>query len=275
MSRRWQRGRVSYERARDVYERVYGEDNARLAAFYSSMGFILFKCHQYEQAFFYYKRGFAISENTLPPLHPDLAYYHNKIAVIYSELNQIDEAIEHHLKGLEVGISALPPDNHLIVELYYNLGIAYKRKGNASLAKEYFAKQIDTLNIHLNTPPLMQEIHQIVGRRIHYICPRCGLPTWVFFWCRMLQGRTCTRCLRDILQCQATARVAPEWVTTFRFVIPLTLSSVTEQQHWQEKSSKIFVISWFVFDISLSETSRIVRRFNYISFCTENISKNK
>lgn len=209
MSRRWRRGLASYERARDVYKRVYGENNARLAAFYSSMGFVLFKCHQYEEALTYYKQGLAISEATSPPLHPDLAYNHNKIAVIYSELNQVDQAIEHYLKGLEVAVSALPPNNHLIVELYYNLGIACKRKGNAGLAKEYFAKQIDILNTHLNTPLAMQEIHQIVGRRIHYICPRCELPTWVFFWCRVLQGRTCSRCLRDIIQCQST-RVAPE-----------------------------------------------------------------
>ena len=194
----------------DIYKQVCGEDNARLGAFYFSTGFVLFNCQQNEKAIVYYEQGLAISEKTLPSLHPDLVYYHKKIGLTYSALNRSDEAIEHYHKALKIGLRALPMGHPLIVELYYNLGSAYKEKGDSTQAKEYFEKQIYVLNNHRTIAPSAKEIVQTFYGKIYFICPRCEAPVWVYSTWRVFRGSTCRRCLRDIVRCQASTRVVPQ-----------------------------------------------------------------
>ena len=66
------------------------------------MGAIHDQMGQYSYALSYYKRGFEIFKQLLPPHHPDLAQSHNNIGTAYQNMGKYGEALLSYRKGLKI-----------------------------------------------------------------------------------------------------------------------------------------------------------------------------
>ncbi|CAF2127641.1 unnamed protein product [Rotaria magnacalcarata] len=210
ISTRWRKSLDPYTKALTIYRQSYGEEHPRVAACYSSIGLMHFYDRNYELAIDNYRRALDILEKCLPSLHQDLAFCHNKLALIFNHILQEETAIEHCKLSLDIGLKSLPVGHPLIIHLYYVLGNIYRNRGNIPESDEYFRKQIELLDTPGTTASSMVEVIEVFGGKIHYLCPRCRSPVWVYPLCWCYRGNTCPRCLRDIINCTGATRVSPQ-----------------------------------------------------------------
>ncbi len=210
-SRRWRKSLGPYNTALEIYKRIYDEEHpcSQIAACYLSLGSAYLNSQQYSLATDNYRKALNIEEEILPALHPAFAYCHSKLALTYFRIGESDPAVTHFETALDTGLKSLPSGHPLIVELYYVLGTIYKNMGDLRRSEEYFRKQLEILDLPRTSVLTMIDVVEISGSKMHYICPRCRLPVWVYATFRIFKGRPCTRCLRQMFHCQQQARVAP------------------------------------------------------------------
>ncbi|MEW6075184.1 MAG: tetratricopeptide repeat protein [Candidatus Omnitrophota bacterium] len=115
-----------------------------LSDYYFNMGEMCVFDKQYSKAIEYYHAGLKIDlgQNNIAGLASD----YNMIGELYIELEKIEEAIANFEKSVELAIRIKAKPELALA--YYNLGQAYKRKGQKNKAREYFR--------------LAQEIYQII-----------------------------------------------------------------------------------------------------------------
>ncbi|RJO63706.1 MAG: CHAT domain-containing protein [Candidatus Omnitrophota bacterium] len=105
-----------------------------LSDYYFNMGEMCVFDKQYPKALEYYNAGLKIDQeqNNISGLASD----YNMIGELYLELEKFEFAISHFEKSVELAgrIKAKPE----LALAYYNLGLAYKRKGQKNKAREYF-----------------------------------------------------------------------------------------------------------------------------------------
>jgi tetratricopeptide (TPR) repeat protein len=164
---------------------------------------------QYLLAIDNYQKALNIQEEIFPPLHPSLAYCHSKLALAFFHNHQNDSSIKHFELALEIGLKSLPSGHPQLIDLCYVLGYIHKDMGNIARSEEYFGKQFDLLNLPRTSVTSMVEVVELSHHKMHYICPRCRLPVWVYSTCRNFKGKPCARCLRQILHFQRQVRVSP------------------------------------------------------------------
>lgn len=111
--------------------------------------------------------------------------------------------------ALETGLESLPSGHPLIIELCYVLGYIHGNLGDTERSKEYFQQQLHHLNLPRTSIASMVDVVEIADGKMHYICPRCHLPVWVYPTCRIFKGKPCGRCLRKIFRCRPQSRVSP------------------------------------------------------------------
>lgn len=180
-----------------------------MAECYSSLGSAYCNTCEYLLAIENYRKALDIEEKLLPPLHPTFAYYYSKLAFAFQRNNQQSLAIFHFEMALEIGLKSLPTGHPLVIDLYYVLGTIHKKLGHYKKAKEYFRKQFEILD-HLRTSTVsMIDVVGISVSKMHYLCPQCCLPVWVYPACRLFKGRRCVRCLRQALHPCGNVRVTP------------------------------------------------------------------
>lgn len=210
-SKRWQKSLVPYNKALRIYKEIYTEDQpcSQMAACYLSLGSAYSYTGQHLLAIENYRKAADIEVRLLPPLHPAFAYCYSKLGFTFARIEQTALAIVHFEMALDVGLKSLPPGHPLIIELYYVLGTIHKKLNHTRRSGEYFNKQIELLNGLNTSAVLMVDVVEISDGKIHYVCPQCHLPVWVYPSCRMFKGKRCTRCIREMLPLCRNVRVSP------------------------------------------------------------------
>ncbi|UJR11110.1 hypothetical protein I4U23_015292 [Adineta vaga] len=202
LSRRWRKSLIPYNRALNIYKQIYGEEYpcSEIATCYLSLGSVYLNSLYFLQAIDNYHKALNIEEEILPQLHPARAYCHIKLGLCFFRINQKGLAEIHFEKAREIALKSLQPAHPLTIEVYYALGNIYSSKNDEERAKQYFEKQFELLNHPRRPNGTIVNVVEVADDKIHYMCPRCQLPVWIYPSCRIYKGKTCPRCIRELLR---------------------------------------------------------------------------
>ena len=196
-------------KAFEMYQRLHGEEHERIAECYSYLGLIHFHFREYTRAIECFQKAMDIDAKFFVDDHPNFAYDHYKLAILFSATDKNDDAMSHYQAALEVSRKSLPDGHPLTVELLYVIGKTYRNQDDATTAEHYFQEQIELLeNSLIATHPVI-EIKQAMGNRIHYLCPQCRHPVWVYNVFKFYRGLRCRSCLKDSIICRSHPRIFP------------------------------------------------------------------
>ena len=155
---KWTQALQSYEKAFELFQETFTENDENLAWCYNNIGIIYEKQMDYEKALCYTLKALKIKEQVLPEKHPCLGNTFNNLANIYYQLKQYDQALDKYQMCYEIFQRSLKCRHPSIARVLRNIGIIYEMKKNFLEAKEYYEKAltIRTSILSISHPDLIR-----------------------------------------------------------------------------------------------------------------------
>jgi serine/threonine protein kinase/tetratricopeptide (TPR) repeat protein len=122
----------------ELLERLYGEDDSRVAKAISNRSVTYFRMHKPELALADAKRGAELQSRLVGPNHPLLAAWYSNIGLYLADLNRWDEDKAVLVHALELQAGTAPGGATALI--YVNLGEAELELGNVDAAVDILDK---------------------------------------------------------------------------------------------------------------------------------------
>ncbi|CAF1513469.1 unnamed protein product, partial [Didymodactylos carnosus] len=130
---------------------------------YNQLAIIKANQGEYPIAAGLYEKSLAVTENILPPNHPDFAASYNNIGSVYAKMGEHSKALSSYERSLEIQKTALPPNHPDFAASYNNIGVLYANMGEHSKALSSFERSLEIRKITLppNHPDLAASYNNI------------------------------------------------------------------------------------------------------------------
>jgi tetratricopeptide (TPR) repeat protein len=131
-------------KAQEVYEVLLEQttDESEKATIYGQLGIIRFNQGGYQEAITFYEKALTITQQSLPPNHPDLAASYNNIGLVYESMGDYPKALSSHEKALAITQQSLPTNHPDLAASYNNIGVVYDSMGDYPKALSYYEKDL-------------------------------------------------------------------------------------------------------------------------------------
>ena len=134
---------ISYhEKALMIWKKIFGEENANVAASYNNLGNVYQALGQYNEAKEYHGKALAITKKIFDEEHTNVAASYNNLGIVYRALGQYNEAREYHEKSLIIWKRIFSEEHANVATSYKNLGNVYQDLGQYNEAKKYHEKSL-------------------------------------------------------------------------------------------------------------------------------------
>jgi tetratricopeptide (TPR) repeat protein len=112
-------------------EEVYGPNHIEVAEVLNSMGLVMKKRADYDNAEIYYKRAIQIAHNTFghDQEHYKFGIYYNNLADINRKRRQFDSALKLYQRALKATEMTLGAQHAEVGEILHNIGQVYHQLG--------------------------------------------------------------------------------------------------------------------------------------------------
>ena len=137
-----------YQTALNIREKALDPEHPEVATSYFNIAGAFWNQGAYSQALKFFQKSLTIREKVLGPEHPVVASTYSCIGLTLYKQGELDKALEWLLKAENIMEKNVTPE---LIQLYDNIGVIYREKGNFSKAGEYQKKA------RLNRPFLLYE----------------------------------------------------------------------------------------------------------------------
>ncbi len=128
------------EKSLEIYQNIFEPTNTEIGILYSLLGGIYYRLEKYDKALIFYKKDLNITIKNYGEYHLNTAYSYGNIALLYDKINQLDLALKYHKK--ESFIIEKEKDPYALSNLYINMGVIFKEKGEKEKALLYYKKSL-------------------------------------------------------------------------------------------------------------------------------------
>jgi tetratricopeptide (TPR) repeat protein len=120
------------QRAQRLYEILLEQRTEERAKvhIYNQLGRVKSREEEYQEAIRFYEKALAITQQSLPPNHPDLAGSYGNIGSVYDKMGDYLKALSYYEKALAIQQQSLPPNHPGLAKSYNNIGIVFNRMGD-------------------------------------------------------------------------------------------------------------------------------------------------
>eukprot|EP00127_Corallochytrium_limacisporum_P005506 Clim_evm23s207 gene=Clim_evmTU23s207 len=148
----------------DIYQRVIGELNAKVALAIYSLADVYFVEGNYEKAEPLYWKALNLRLEVCPEDEEVLAESYSGLGLIYDAKRDYDHAEEYYRKSLEMRERTLGKDHPKVARVCVNLGAMYKSKGMLDKTIELYERALAIRQKHLGTShPYTKRIYVILN----------------------------------------------------------------------------------------------------------------
>ncbi|XP_078367057.1 uncharacterized protein LOC144651063 [Oculina patagonica] len=127
-----------FQKSLEIREKLYGHENANVAATLSNLGSVHSEMGDLETAGDFFQRSHTLRKKIYGQEHPCVADSLSNLGILCSKICSHDKAIEYHERALEMRKKLFFEDHGLIADSYNNLALAYKFAGQLKQAKDCF-----------------------------------------------------------------------------------------------------------------------------------------
>ncbi|MBW1615469.1 MAG: tetratricopeptide repeat protein [Deltaproteobacteria bacterium] len=114
-----------YEKALNIYKKVYGEEHPDIATNLNNIGAVLEALGEYEKAIEFLEKALNIYKKIYGEEYPDIATNLNNIGAVLRKLEKYDEAIEYLEKALDIDKKVYGEEHPNIARTLNNIGMVW------------------------------------------------------------------------------------------------------------------------------------------------------
>ena len=104
-------------KALTIMQKILGEDNPKMAHYYSNVGTTNIYKGNYEEALKYMNRALSIKKAALGEEHPDLADYYHNIGELYYRMGDKANSIENFRTAKSIWEKAFGPEDKRVIKV--------------------------------------------------------------------------------------------------------------------------------------------------------------
>lgn len=151
----------SYQRACDIYKRIYSSNDIKVVQCYNNMGAVYRSMGElnndkdnYNKAIDYYEKTRDILEKVTPMNSEDLAACYSNMGIVYVNQKKYAEADHVYKKALDIRERTSTANDAGLAALYASVGVYYDKRGMYSEAIDKLKKAIELEKkiLHPNHP---------------------------------------------------------------------------------------------------------------------------
>ena len=131
-----------HNKALIIWKKIFGEEDAHVAASYNNLGIVYRDLGQYNEAKEYYEKALIIRKKIFGEEHANVAASYHNLGIVYEDLGQYNEAKEYYEKVLIIRKKIFGEEHADVAASYNNLGSVYRNLGQYNEAKEYYEKAL-------------------------------------------------------------------------------------------------------------------------------------
>ena len=152
-----------YYKARDIREKVLGEDHQETAQSWANIGMMYGYQGQYDQALTILLKALPVLERDLGAQHEYTITLQNNIGLIYQKQGNPNKALSYFLKSLAGNEQLFGKDHYKTGLTHNNLGSTYKDTGNydKALAHHHKALEIFSKALGINHPSTAMSMNNL------------------------------------------------------------------------------------------------------------------
>jgi CHAT domain-containing protein/Tfp pilus assembly protein PilF len=132
-----------HQRALQVFEKVYGQDDAFTATAYSNLGSDYTDLGDLQKALEYYQQALAISLRVLGPDHPEVVTDYANLGTVYANLGDPARALEYHTRAYQHALALHGPDHPDVASALGLLGSDARDAGDNHKALTYYSRALE------------------------------------------------------------------------------------------------------------------------------------
>ena len=104
-------------KALTIMQKILGEDNPKMARYYSNVGTTYIYLGNHEEALKYINKALSVKKEALGEEHPDLADYYHNIGELYYRMGDKAKSIENFRTARTIWEKAFGPEDQRVIKV--------------------------------------------------------------------------------------------------------------------------------------------------------------